>query len=160
MNFLRSNRVALKGVVARVLSMNKVGIKTSNIMSHIALQSGGYENVHFQLKYVYNKVFEQRRTYGSETDAEGALGYFDAATRSDPFLFVDFQVDEENRRDHAAFGDVPGFDMTYRTNKYNKPLIILLRVNNHFDIAFLGSVYSFMRRETNFIGCCRSPSNV
>ncbi|KAM6587621.1 hypothetical protein CsatA_010226 [Cannabis sativa] len=150
MNFLRSNRVVPDGVVAQVMSMNKVGIKTSNIVSHMALQSGGFENIPFQLKDVYNKVGEQRRLENSETDSEWALGYFDAAIRLDPFFSVEYQVDEDNRlanifwadekcrRDYSAFGDVIAFYTTYRTNKYNEPLIIIIGVNNHFNSCVFG----------------------
>ncbi|XP_062114127.1 protein FAR1-RELATED SEQUENCE 3-like [Humulus lupulus] len=85
-----------------------------------------------------------------ETYAEGALGYLDCAIRKDPHQFVDYQCDEENRlsnlfwadeysrRDYTAFGEVLAFDTTYKTNKYNKPLIILLGVNHHFGSCVFG----------------------
>ena len=37
-----------------------------------------------------------------------------------------------------AFGNVLAFDTTYKTNKYNKPLTILLGANHHFDIYVIG----------------------
>ncbi|XP_062100060.1 protein FAR-RED IMPAIRED RESPONSE 1-like [Humulus lupulus] len=172
MNFLRSNRAVPYGVVAQVLSMYKVRIKTYNIMSHMALQYRGYEIVYFQLKDAYNKVVEQRRTDCLETGAGGALGYFDAATTSDLFLFMDYQVGEENRlsniiwadgkskRDYAAFGDVLAFDTTYRTNKYNKPLIILLGINNYFGSCVFGFGLLLHEKRDTFHRCCRSFSNI
>ncbi|XP_030483352.2 protein FAR1-RELATED SEQUENCE 5-like [Cannabis sativa] len=56
MNYLRSNREVPDSMVAQVRTINKLGIKTSNIMAHVALQAGGYENVPYQLKDVYNVV--------------------------------------------------------------------------------------------------------
>ena len=36
------------------------------------------------------------------------------------------------------FGEVLAFDTTYKTNKYNKPLTILLGVNHHFETCVFG----------------------
>ena len=37
------------------------------------------------------------------------------------------------RKDYVNFGEVLTFDTTYKTNKYNKPLTILIAVNYHFE---------------------------
>ncbi|KAM6542954.1 hypothetical protein CsatB_007401 [Cannabis sativa] len=120
-------RVVSDGLLAQVRSMNSVGIKTANIMSHVALQSGGYEKMPCQLRDVYNRVAEK-----------------------DPNFFVVYQVDDENhlanllwadgnsRVDYVAFGDVLGFDTTYMTNEYNKPLTVLIGVNHHFNTCIFG----------------------
>ncbi|CAL5360469.1 unnamed protein product [Camellia sinensis] len=44
-----------------------------------------------------------------------------------------FWADSRSRLDYAAFGDVLVFDTTYKTNAYNKPFVIFVRVNNHFE---------------------------
>ncbi|XP_060965399.1 protein FAR1-RELATED SEQUENCE 5-like [Cannabis sativa] len=109
--FLRSYRVVSDGLLAQVRSMNSVGIKTANIMSHVALQSGGYERMPCQLRDVYNRVAGAKREEKIETDSEGALGFLDYGN---------------SRVDYVAFGDVLGFDTTYMTNEYNKPLTVLI----------------------------------
>ena len=41
--------------------------------------------------------------------------------------------------DYACFGDVLAFDITYRTNAYKKPLVVLVGVNHHHQIVVFGS---------------------
>ncbi|XP_062075559.1 uncharacterized protein LOC133779636 [Humulus lupulus] len=45
LQFLKNNRVVSDGLLAQDRSVNSVGIKTSQIVSHIAMQSGGYERM-------------------------------------------------------------------------------------------------------------------
>jgi zinc finger SWIM domain-containing protein 3 len=42
-------------------------------------------------------------------------------------LWCDFQ----SQMDYRAFGDVIVFDGTYKTNKYNMPLVSFVGVNHH-----------------------------
>ncbi|XP_060969937.1 protein FAR-RED IMPAIRED RESPONSE 1-like [Cannabis sativa] len=119
-------------------------------MSHVALQSGGYEKMPCQLRDVYNRVAGAKREEKIETDSEGALGFLDCLAEKDPNFFVVYQVDDENRLanlfwadgnsrvDYVAFGDVLGFDTTYMTNEYNKPLTVLIGVNHHFNTCIFG----------------------
>ncbi|KAM6579573.1 hypothetical protein CsatA_003347 [Cannabis sativa] len=148
--FLRSYRVVSNGLLAQVRSMNSVGIKTANIMSHVALQSGGYEKMPCQLRDVHNRVAGAKREEKIETDSEGALGFLDCLAEKDPNFFVVYQVDDENRLanlfwadgnsrvDYVAFRDVLGFDTAYMTNEYNKPLTVLIGVNHHFNTCIFG----------------------
>ncbi|XP_060972616.1 protein FAR1-RELATED SEQUENCE 4-like [Cannabis sativa] len=92
-------------------------------MSHVALQSGGYERMPCQLRDVYNGVLGAKREEKIETDSEGALGFLDYGN---------------SRVDYVAFGDVLGFDTTYMTNEYNKPLTVLIGVNHHFNTCIFG----------------------
>ncbi|XP_060968383.1 protein FAR-RED IMPAIRED RESPONSE 1-like [Cannabis sativa] len=118
-------------------------------MSHVALQSGGYEKMPCQLRDVYNRVAGAKREEKIETDSEGAPGFLDCLAEKDPNFFVVYQVDDENRLanlfadgnsrvDYVAFGDVLGFDTTYMTNEYNKPLTVLIGVNHHFNTCIFG----------------------
>ena len=125
--------------------MNRVGIKTSNIVAHRALQSGGNTKIPCQLCDVSNKVASIHRRGNLESDFEAALGYLDSISSTYTNLYVEYQVDEDNRlsnlfwadgkarRDYMNFGEVIAFDTTYKNNKYNKPLTILLGVNHHFE---------------------------
>ena len=150
LQFRRSHRHVSESMLAHVRSMNMVGMRTADIMSHVALQSGGYNNLPCQLRDIYNKVATTRRAETVQTDSEGALGYLDCLAQKDPEFYVQYQVDDENRlsnlfwadgnsrRDYMAFNDVLAFDTTYRINQYNKPLIILVRVNHHFQTCIFG----------------------
>ena len=61
-----------------------MGIKIVDIMSHITLQYGGYNNLPCQLRDIYNKVASARRAETLETDLDGALSYLDCLTQKDP----------------------------------------------------------------------------
>ncbi|XP_060969048.1 protein FAR-RED IMPAIRED RESPONSE 1-like [Cannabis sativa] len=116
----------------------------------IVMRSGGYEKMPCQLRDVYNRVAGAKREEKIETDSEGALGFLDCLAEKDPNFFVVYQVDDENRLanlcrrdgnsrvDYVAFGDVLGFDTTYMTNEYNKPLTVLIGVNHHFNTCIFG----------------------
>ncbi|XP_062112797.1 uncharacterized protein LOC133823958 [Humulus lupulus] len=77
LQFLKNNHVVSDGLLAQVHSMNSVRIKTSQIMFHISMQSGGYERMPCQVRDVYNKVTGAIREEKLEIDAEGALGFLD-----------------------------------------------------------------------------------
>ncbi|PON79920.1 hypothetical protein TorRG33x02_234620, partial [Trema orientale] len=55
MQLLHSNCIVSDDVAVQIMSMNKVGIKTSNIVAHVALQSGGLEKLPFELRNAYDK---------------------------------------------------------------------------------------------------------
>ncbi|XP_062115219.1 protein FAR1-RELATED SEQUENCE 5-like [Humulus lupulus] len=160
------------GLLAQVCSINLVGIRTSQIMLHVAIQSGGYERIPCQVRDVYNKVVGSIRHEKLETDAEGALEFLDCMSSWDPNFCVYHQPDEENwlgnvfwadgtaRKDYTMFSDVVAFDTTYMRNVYTKPLCILKCVNHHFSTYVFGfallvdektTTYSLMLRV--FIQC-------
>ncbi|CAL5413543.1 unnamed protein product [Camellia sinensis] len=78
-------------------------------------------------------------------DAECALAYLCAKADANPYFFYKYDKDQENRLgklfsadsrsrlDYAAFGDMLVFDTTYKTNAYNKPFVIFVGANNHFE---------------------------
>ncbi|KAM6554479.1 hypothetical protein CsatB_015241 [Cannabis sativa] len=150
MQFTRANREVPEAVAAQVISMNRCGIKTSSVVAHIALQSGGYDNLPFQLRDVYNKVASLRKQENISSDAEGTLGFLDGLSSMDPEFYVEYKIDDENqlaflfwvdgmsRRDYMLFGEAIAFDTTYRTNKYNKPLTVVVGVNHHFETCVFG----------------------
>ncbi|KAF7148543.1 hypothetical protein RHSIM_Rhsim03G0160300 [Rhododendron simsii] len=148
--FLRSHRKVSSSDKASANTMHKVGIKTNHIMDFAAEQSGGYESVGYTQKDLYNHFIAQRNIEVADGDAEGALTYLCAKAENDPLFYYKYDVDEQNRlnnlfwrdvtcrTDYMCFGDVLIFDSTYRTNAYQKPLVILAGVNSHFQIAIFG----------------------
>ena len=85
-------------------------------------------------------------------NAEAALTYLCRNVEMDSLFlfFYKFNIDEESqlanlfwaystaRMDYACFGDVLEFDITYRTNAYRKPLVMLVGVNHHHQIVVFG----------------------
>ncbi|KAH9680533.1 protein FAR1-RELATED SEQUENCE [Citrus sinensis] len=148
--FLRSHRMVKDSDNALANSMQTVGIKTSQIMDFFVNQAGGYDNLGFGLKDLYNNLDNKRRSMILETDSEAALAYLNAKADMDPDFFCKYSIDEENRLanlfwadsiarlDYSYFGDVLAFDSTYKTNEYGKPLVILLGVNNHYATSYFG----------------------
>ncbi|XP_060962248.1 protein FAR-RED IMPAIRED RESPONSE 1-like [Cannabis sativa] len=94
--------------------------------------------------------FGAKREEKIETDSKGLRDFLIVSREKDPNFFVVYQVDDENRLanlfrrygnsrvDYVAFGDVLGFDTTYMTNEYNKPLTVLIGVNHHFNTCIFG----------------------
>lgn len=131
-----------------------VGIRTCSVLENIAQQSGGRERLWFQRKMQHKKFGANGRAGEVETDCEGALGYLTCLAIRDENFFCRFNVDDEDRldtifwsdgisrRDYAMFGDVLAFDTMYRSNVYNKPLLIMAGTNHHskttvFAVALL-----------------------
>ncbi|XP_058202985.1 protein FAR1-RELATED SEQUENCE 11-like [Rhododendron vialii] len=110
--FFRSHGKVSSSDKASANIMHKVGIKTSHIMDFAAQHSGGYESVEYTQKDLYNHFTAQRNIEVVDGDAE----------------------------DYMCFGDVLIFDATYRTNTYQKLLVILVGVNSHFQTAIFGCV--------------------
>ncbi|KAK4595456.1 hypothetical protein RGQ29_013782 [Quercus rubra] len=89
---------------------------------------GGYENVGFTSKDLYNYLAEICNSSTQDGDAECALEYLQAKADIDSSFFFQYTVDEESRLanlfwtdsqsrlDYACFGDVVAFDTTYKTN--------------------------------------------
>ncbi|XP_034707015.1 protein FAR1-RELATED SEQUENCE 5-like [Vitis riparia] len=148
--FLRSHRVIKNADKAQLNAMRGVGMGTSQIMDYMVQQSGGYKNVGFTKKDLYNHVDADRRVHLRDGDAEGALAYLCGKSEMDPSFYYKYNVDEDNRLanlfwadstsklDYSYFGDVLAFDTTYQTNAYKKPLVILVGINHHHQTIVFG----------------------
>ena len=77
--------------------MQGVGTGTSRIMDYMVQQSGGYNNVGFTKKDLYNHVDVDRRVHMRDSDAEGALAYLCGKFEMDPSFYYKYNVDEDNR---------------------------------------------------------------
>ncbi|KAL5546884.1 hypothetical protein UlMin_006571 [Ulmus minor] len=95
-------------------------------------QSGGYQDLGFTKKDCYNKVADLKCSMLNETDAEGLLGYLES--------------DAASQRDYGCFSKALAFDTTYRTNAFNKSLVIFVGVNHHFRTTVFG--FAFLMNET------------
>ncbi|XP_071905953.1 protein FAR1-RELATED SEQUENCE 5-like [Coffea arabica] len=147
---LRSHRKVSDAEYAQAKSLKLVGARICQIMKHFVIKAGGYSNVGFCIKDLYNRMDEERRKDIFNGDAEGALGFLAAKKDADDMFFYKYHVDNEGRLarlfwsdsksrvDFSVFGDVLVFDTTYKTNKYRKPLVVLAGVNNHLNSTIFG----------------------
>ena len=127
-----------------------VGVKTCYIMSYFAESVGGYDNVRFTMKDLYNRLSRQPSCELSDSDAAKAIGYLQHKCDQDIGLFGKYTFDQHNRlenliwadgkchSDYSHFGEVLSFDTTCKTNACGEPLIIFVGVNNHFRTTIYG----------------------
>jgi hypothetical protein len=113
-------------------------------------KAGGYVNVGFRIKDLYNKIDGERREIMLEGDTEAALAYLNGKREGDSQFYCKFSVDEENRLcnlfwrdsrsliDYESYGDVLLFDSTYKTNCYHKPLVLFVGSSNHLTSIVFG----------------------
>ncbi|KAL5562458.1 hypothetical protein UlMin_032205 [Ulmus minor] len=157
LRFLHSNRKITEAQTAQIQTYRLAGIKICDIVNLMVQQSGGYQDLGFTKKDCYNKVADLKRS--NKTDAEGLLGYLKAKMdSSDPTLFAKYAVDDEDmlchvfwsntasQRDYACFSDALAFNTKYRTNAFNKPLVIFVGVNHHFRTTVFG--FALLMNET------------
>ena len=72
-------------------------MRTSQIMDYMEQQSGGYNNVDFTKKDLYNHVDADPRVQMRDGDTEGALAYLCGKSEMDPSFYYKYNVDEDNR---------------------------------------------------------------
>ncbi|CAL9028804.1 unnamed protein product [Prunus brigantina] len=98
-------------------------------------------------------LFRTCQTYEEillDCDTKAALSYLKAKEAMDPEFFCKFNVKEENRlgnlfwkdstslSDYIAYGDVLIFDSMYKTNVYDKTLVLFVSSNNYRSTVMFG----------------------
>ncbi|KAL4593859.1 hypothetical protein ACB092_M009000 [Castanea dentata] len=138
--FLRSHRHIKDSDKAYIIALHNVGIKSNQIMDNLIQQAGGYENVGFIPKDLYNHVVADRNSNISDGDAEymDSSFFYRYTVDKESRLANLFWTDSQSRLDYECFGDVLAFDTTYKTNVYKKPLVILVGVNHHRQTTVFG----------------------
>ncbi|XP_028070411.1 protein FAR1-RELATED SEQUENCE 5-like [Camellia sinensis] len=111
--YLRSHRSLNSADKAQAMAMRNVGVKTSQIMDYMVNQSESYENVVSSVR-ICTTIFKP--------NVEQKLRIV------------------MRKADYAKFGDVLIFDLTYRTNAYKKPFVMLAGVTNHFRTTIFACV--------------------
>ncbi|XP_024042986.1 protein FAR1-RELATED SEQUENCE 5 [Citrus clementina] len=142
-HYIRSHRRITEPDLAAASSLNKVGVRPSQIHEYMVERCGGYREVGYLRRDVQNRLDDHKWRQLKESDAETCLSYLEGKKSADHAFYHDFTVTENNRlgdlfwcdggarADYAIFGDVIAFDATYRTNAYRKPFVVLLGVNHH-----------------------------
>ncbi|KAE8694453.1 hypothetical protein F3Y22_tig00110783pilonHSYRG00270 [Hibiscus syriacus] len=109
--FMRSNRAVSKADIDEATTLKEVGVGTSQVMNYLTQQAGGYHNVGFTHKDLYNAL---------QRDESGAL-------------YNLIWSDSTSRSDYTCFGDVIAFDTTYKDNLYGRPIMPIVGVNHHHN---------------------------
>ncbi|KAL4566585.1 hypothetical protein LXL04_030703 [Taraxacum kok-saghyz] len=141
-HFLKSNRrltYQQKQLLHDVSGINMGPVRAFKLMKQ---NHGGYENV--GASEVECKNFKRDLTsIIGEGDVDLVIEKmskkreylhdysFDFFEDADGVLSGLFWADEESKRNYMAFGDVVGFDATYRTNKYMMVFVPFTGIDNH-----------------------------
>ncbi|KAH9646936.1 protein FAR1-RELATED SEQUENCE [Citrus sinensis] len=166
--FLRSTRQVSDVDYATASTMYLFGMKPSRIHELMAKCSGGYENVGFTRNDLSNRLYEGRREQMLQTDSETFISLLRGKQDMDPGFYYQYTIDSEGRlsdtfwcdsgmrADFHYFGDVLSFDSTYRTNAYNKPLVLFVGLNHHMRSTVFGFALLSSETEEKYIWLLRT----
>ncbi|XP_076958363.1 protein FAR1-RELATED SEQUENCE 5-like [Bidens hawaiensis] len=129
------------------LSLNKIG---PNIAHNLQCSlKGGSHNVH-DTKTDFKNAARDSRLFITDRDAQMLVDTLKARSENLPNFSFDFKIvgcelrsvfwaDDVSKCNYAAFGDVLGFDATYRTNKYGMIFVPFTGVDHHKKCVMFGA---------------------
>ena len=133
-------------------SLKFAGVRTCHIMGYMANIVGGFDNMKFIMKDLYNKLATDEEFQVDDLDASKAIGYLEHKSEMDTNFYGRYTVDSKrhlqhlfwadsiSRSDYKIFGHALSFDTTYRSNKYGKQLLVFVGVNHHFKTTIFALV--------------------
>ncbi|XP_025661956.1 protein FAR1-RELATED SEQUENCE 5-like [Arachis hypogaea] len=104
-NVMAAHRNINEGDKAHIHSMHEAGFQTNQIMWFFAYLSGGYQNLHFIKKDVYNYIDDVRRSRIVQGNAAAAISYLKGKTEMDPLAVVMYTYCPENHLGHLFWSD-------------------------------------------------------
>ncbi|KAE8715531.1 hypothetical protein F3Y22_tig00110163pilonHSYRG00131 [Hibiscus syriacus] len=110
-----------KADIDEATTLKEVGVGTSQVMNYLTQQVGGYHNVGFTHKDLYNALQRGKAKEIVDGDVNALIAYFDYKKHDDP------------GSDYTCFGDVIAFDTTYKDNLYGRPIMPIVGVNHHHN---------------------------
>ncbi|RYR26757.1 hypothetical protein Ahy_B02g061060 isoform J [Arachis hypogaea] len=147
--FLPTHRKMAEADASQMNNMKDAGISTPHIYAMLANQAGGYENVNYSLRDMYNEIARRRRhvlgdarealRYLKNQKAEDTNLYYEHIVNAKGVLRALFWCDGRSQLDYEVFGDVLAFDATYKKNKYLCPVVVFSGVNRHNQTVVFGS---------------------
>ncbi|KAE8655895.1 hypothetical protein F3Y22_tig00117016pilonHSYRG00393 [Hibiscus syriacus] len=144
--FMRSNRFVSKADIDEATSLKEVGVGTSQVMNYLTQQAGGYHNIGFTHKDLYNALQRGKAKEIVDGDVNMLIAYFDYKKHDDPGFFMTYSVDESgalhnliwsdstSRSDYTCFDDIIAFDTTYKDNLYGRPIMPIVGVKHQHNI--------------------------
>ncbi|XP_057426203.1 protein FAR1-RELATED SEQUENCE 5-like [Lotus japonicus] len=160
-SMLPAHRKLEEGDIVGLMSMRRAGISTTEIYNLIADQSGGFDKTNFLKVDMLNQMTKQKQK--EQFDAKVVLVYLKGLASSDAGMFWAHNVDEQgnlkqlfwadgiSRMDFQVFGKVLAFDATYRKNKYECPIVILVGVNHHCHTNVFGTTVLTNEKEESYV---------
>ncbi|KAE8690140.1 hypothetical protein F3Y22_tig00110925pilonHSYRG00015 [Hibiscus syriacus] len=139
-------KAVCKTDIDEATTLKEVGVGTSQVMNYLMQQAGGYHNIGFIHKDVYNALQRGKAKEIVNEDVNALIAYFDYKKHDDPEFFMTYSVDElwalhnliwldsTSRSDYTCFGDVIVFDTMYKDNLYGRPIMPIVGVNHHHNI--------------------------
>uniref|UniRef100_A0A803MSB5 Zinc finger PMZ-type domain-containing protein n=1 Tax=Chenopodium quinoa TaxID=63459 RepID=A0A803MSB5_CHEQI len=127
----------------RVMNLDKAGISINKSFNALLVESGGHENISYNMRDIRNIVNLERRRSRFQGDAVALEEYFRVQKEFDSTFYSAIQRDGEGRlmnafwpdaRSRASwkdFGDIITFDTTFSTNRYRMPFSPFVGVNHH-----------------------------
>ncbi|KAK0606541.1 hypothetical protein LWI29_000360 [Acer saccharum] len=109
-------------------------------MHQLVDQASSYAAVGHTVKDLQNWLDTIRRSASHNSDADSLISYMTAKSEMDQRFFFRYTIledgsmgnlfwsDSMSRCDYRYFGDVISFDSTYRTNCYNRSLVIFVDI--------------------------------
>ena len=165
---LRSQRKMDEAQISRIEVAKSVGITTKAAVDLLAKEVGGMENLGFTCVDVKNRLYSKRSLKVHQGDTGGVLEYMEKRTSEDAKFFYSIQVDENDMitnifwadakmvADYECYGDVVGFDTTYRKLDSGRPLGLLVGVNNHKKTTIFGAALLYDETTKSFIWLFRT----
>jgi zinc finger SWIM domain-containing protein 3 len=160
---LRSQRKIDEAQISRIEVAKSIGISTKAAIDLLAKEAGGMENLGFTRVDVKNRLYTKRTLKVHQGDTGGVLEYMEKKTSEDAKFFYSIQVDEDYLitnifwadakmvADYESYGDVVGFDTTYRKLNDGRPLGLLVGVNNHKRTIVFGAALLYDETTESFI---------
>ncbi|KAE8656800.1 hypothetical protein F3Y22_tig00116997pilonHSYRG00363 [Hibiscus syriacus] len=114
--FMRSNRAVSKTDIDEATTLKEVGVGTSQVMNYLTQQAGGYHNVGFTHKDLYNALQRGKAKEIVDGDVNALIAYFYYKKHDDLGFFMTYSVDESGHY-----------------NLYGRPIMPIVGVNHHHN---------------------------
>ncbi|KAE8729692.1 hypothetical protein F3Y22_tig00003435pilonHSYRG00139 [Hibiscus syriacus] len=160
--FMRSNRAVSKVDIDEATTLKEVGVGMSQVMNYLTQQAGGYHNVVFTHKDLYNALQRGKAKEIVDEDVNALISYFDYKKHDDPGFFMTYSIDvsgalhnliwsdSTSRSDYTCFGDVIAFDTTYKDNLYGRLIMPIVDVNYHHNTIVFATAIIVVETSQSF----------
>ena len=147
---LRSHRKISDAQKVEIVELGLAGIRKHQIFEIMEMQHGGYDKVGYTSRNLYNFCHLYKQEIIADGNAQTVISHLKERQNTDSEFFFKyitdgkghvqglFWCDTQCMLDYAAFGDVVVFDSTYKTNRYNLPLMPFVGVIHHYRTVIFG----------------------
>ncbi|KAK9164788.1 hypothetical protein Syun_005690 [Stephania yunnanensis] len=158
---LRSHRLVSGTARSLIDTLQAAGIGPSGVMSALAKESGGINNLGFTTVDCRNYISNRNRTLGAGIQL--VLDYLKQMNAENPAFLYAIQGDTDHSvgnifwahpnctTNYGYFGDTVTFDTTYRTNRYRVPFAPFTGFNHHGHPLLFGCALLLNESETSFV---------